>query len=142
MTVFRAHEQWANFFRKSWLISQRWPGQVSLTVAIVFFAGGLLALLASYRTAGMAARRKLHVIVVGSGAGFLKPLDTHSLGEFFPGDVFQTAKAYIGAAMQFTLPLIPLSFAYAIIKHKVIPVSLIIGVACAICWSRAGRRCW
>ena len=39
---------------------------------------------------------------------------------------FPNLDDWLGYAIYFTTPLIPISFAYAIIRHQVIPVSLII----------------
>src|SRR5262249_46969423 len=70
-------------------------------------------------------RRKLHVIVAGSGAGFLHLL-LLLVWEAFLQTRYPDAYDWIRFALGFTLSLVPLSFAYAIIRHQVIPVSLII----------------
>ncbi|HEY9433933.1 MAG TPA: hypothetical protein VI260_20935, partial [Blastocatellia bacterium] len=123
--VFREREQLAQFFRESWLLRQQWIGQLSLLIILAYLAIGLGALFVSYRVAGVVARRKLHVIVAGSGAGVLNVL-LYVVWETFLQARLPNAGDWLGIGMGFTLPLIPLSFAYAIIRHQVIPVRLII----------------
>jgi sigma-B regulation protein RsbU (phosphoserine phosphatase) len=123
--VFRAQEQWASFFRDSWLLRQEWIGLLSLLIVLAYLAIGLVALLMGYRVAGVAARRRLHVIVAGSGAGFFGLL-LIIVWEMFFQTLLPDTGGWIRGCLGLTLPLIPLSFAYAIIRHQVIPVSLII----------------
>lgn len=123
--VFREREQWAQFFQESWLLRQQWIGLLSLLIVLAYLATGLAALFAGYRVAGVVARRKLHVIVAGSGAGFLNLLLV-IVWEAFLQTPYPNAGDWIRGSLGFTLPLIPLSFAYAIVRHQVIPVSLII----------------
>ncbi|HEX4948813.1 MAG TPA: SpoIIE family protein phosphatase [Blastocatellia bacterium] len=93
---------------------------------IAYVVGGLLALLANYRAADPMARRRLRVILVGSGLGMLNLL-LMPLGEWLGlQSSFPNVWSWLDTALMFTLPMVPLSFAYAIIRHKVIPVSLII----------------
>jgi serine phosphatase RsbU (regulator of sigma subunit) len=123
--IFSGRGQLAQFFKESWLLRQQWIEQLSFLIVIAYLAGGLAALFASYRVAGVAARRKLHVIVVGSGVGFFN-LMLIVVWERFLRRILPGAGDWLTVGMKFTLPLIPLSFAYAIIRHQVIPVSLII----------------
>ena len=123
--IFREHEEWVQFFQRSWVLQQKWIGLLSLLTVLAYLAIGLVALFASYRVAGVLARRKLHVIVAGSGAGFFNLL-LIIVWETFLRTLLPDAGEWIMVVLKFTLPLIPLSFAYAIIRHQVIPVSLII----------------
>jgi serine phosphatase RsbU (regulator of sigma subunit) len=126
--VFRRREEWAQFFQGSWLfqsIDQQWVALSSLGIGMAYLAFGLAALFVSYRVAGGVARRKLHVLVAGSGAGFLNLLLV-ILWESFLRRRLPDTGGWIRGSLGITLPLIPLSFAYAIIRHQVIPVSLII----------------
>ncbi len=109
-----------------WLSRQPALQLASRLTTLAFMVATLAALIINYRAVGTEARRKLHVIVLGSGLGliniFLLPA-----GEFLRlTPRFPTLWGWFDAALPLTLPLIPLSFAYAIIRHKVIPVSLII----------------
>jgi sigma-B regulation protein RsbU (phosphoserine phosphatase) len=125
MMVFRDYEQVSLFFSNSWLLKKPWVGYISLAIALTYLIGGLVALFACYRVAGAVARRKLHVIAAGSGAGIFNLL-LLVLWESFFQERFPFAGDWLVAVLKYTLPLIPLSFAYAIIRYKVIPVSLII----------------
>jgi len=125
VVLVRSHSQWEQFFRNTWLVKQKWMGLFALSVAISYLVAGLGALLVAYRAAGVAARRKLLVIVAGSGAGFFNLLMIVVWEAFFRSQ-FPQAGDWMEIGMKFTLPLIPLSFAYAIIRHQVIPVSLIL----------------
>ncbi len=93
---------------------------------VAYLAAGLFCLAVNYRVAGVDARRRLRVIMFGSGIGFLTLLLV-IIGEFFGLQRrIPQANQWIEISMVVTMPLIPLSFAYAIIRHKVIPISLII----------------
>src|SRR5215510_7766215 len=123
--VFSGRGRLAQFFGESWLLRQQWIELLSYLIVIAYLAGGLAVLFASYRVAGVADRRKLHFIVVGSGAGFFN-LMLIIVWERFLRRILPGAGDWITVGMKFTLPLIPLSFAYSIIRHQVIPVGLII----------------
>jgi serine phosphatase RsbU (regulator of sigma subunit) len=123
--IFSGRGRLAQFIQESWLLQQQWIAQLSRLVALAYLAIGLAALFAGYRVAGVVARRKLHVIVAGSGAGFFNLL-LLIVWEAYLRTRFPSANVWIEASLKFTLPLVPLSFAYAIIRHQVIPVSLII----------------
>ena len=128
IVVFRRREEWAQFLRESWLfqaLDQQWVALSSLGIGMAYLAFGLAALFVSYRVAGGVARRKLHVLVAGSGAGFLNLLLVIIWESFLRRRLPDTG-GWIRGSLGITLPLIPLSFAYAIIRHQVIPVSLII----------------
>src|SRR5262249_8670924 len=123
--IFSERAQWAQFFQESWLLRQQWVVLSSYLIIMAYLALGLVALFVSYRVAGVVARRKLHVIVAGSGAGFFNLMLIIVWERFFQ-TLLPDAGDQIMLGLKFTLPLIPLSFAYAIIRHQVIPVSLII----------------
>ena len=123
--IFREHEEVVKFLQNSWVLQQKWIALLSLLTLLAYLAIGLVALFASYRVAGVAARRKLHVIVAGSGAGFLNLL-LIIVWETFLRKLLPNAVDWLMFGFKFTLPLIPLSFAYAIVRHQVIPVGLII----------------
>lgn len=98
-----------------------------LGVATLYIAGGLLSLLINYREAGRASRRKMRVVVAGSIAGFLPFFIVVGLALIF--NLPRTnprLSQWLGFAAFFSFPLFPLSFAYAIIRHRVIPVRLIL----------------
>jgi phosphoserine phosphatase RsbU/P len=102
-------------------------GQVALAVATLYIAAGLLSLLVNYRQAGLASRRRMRVVVAGSIAGFLPMFVAIGLSGVFDlrRDNPRLAQWLVIVAL-FSFPLFPLSFVYAIVRHQVIPVRLIL----------------
>ena len=100
---------------------------ITSVVAIGYITAGLLSLLINYRQAGRASRRKMRVVVAGSIAGFLPMFLTIALFIIFD---LQKTNPKVGqwliVTALFAFPLFPLSFAYAIVRHQVIPVRLIL----------------
>lgn len=100
---------------------------ICICVMIAYITAGLLSLLFNYRQAGRTSRRKMRVVVAGSIAGFLPMLLTIGLAILFNLPVTNQRLAQrltVGSLLAF--PLFPLSFAYAIVRHQVIPVRLIL----------------
>ncbi len=99
-------------------------GSFFLTAYIV---GGLLSLMINYRQAGRASRRKMRVVVAGSLIGF-GPAMLLFVVSFFAEHLSVSPEVWRWLAMlaTFAFPIFPLSFAYAIIRHRVIPVSFIL----------------
>src|SRR5262245_11534879 len=91
---------------------------------IAYLAAGLICLLVNYRAASPTARRRLHVVMAGSGAGFFNFFLLVMGGPTGLEARMPAIWSWFGASLFVTLPLIPFSFVYAIIRHKVIPVSL------------------
>jgi sigma-B regulation protein RsbU (phosphoserine phosphatase) len=124
LNVLAAFAPWQrNTFQESY----RLFSVISLGIATLYIAGGLLSLLINYREAGRASRRKMRVVVAGSIAGFLPLFIVMGLAVIFnlPKTNPQLSQ-WLGFAAFFSFPLFPLSFAYAIIRHQVIPVRLIL----------------
>ena len=100
---------------------------ITVLVMIGYITAGLVSLLINYRQAGRAARRKMRVVVAGSIAGFFPIFLT--IGLYILFDLQRTAPRagrWLMVTALFAFPLFPLSFAYAIIRHQVIPVRLIL----------------
>jgi sigma-B regulation protein RsbU (phosphoserine phosphatase) len=97
-------------------------------VALVYAAAAIGTLVVSYRQASRSSRRKLRVVVAGTVLGFL-PLVAALLVETVLSD-FSALGIWTGRLLLIwfilSAPLIPLSFAYAIVRHQVIPVRLIV----------------
>src|SRR5262245_39832730 len=91
-----------------------------------YLAAGLICLLINYRAASPIARRRLRVVMAGSAVGFFNLFLLAMVGVSGLQPRLLTLWSWLVASMFVTLPLIPLSFVYAIARHKVIPVSLII----------------
>ncbi len=100
---------------------------ITVVVMIGYITAGLLSLLINYRQAGRASKRKMRVVVAGSIAGFLPMFLTIVLFILF--DLRRTNPKlgqWLGVTALFAFPVFPLSFAYAIVRHQVIPVRLIL----------------
>jgi hypothetical protein len=94
-------------------------------IFLMYVVGGLVSLVVNYVKAEQLAKRKLRVVLVGTLAGLLPSvLLILGLIAFNPSVSSGLTLAFLGANLLF--PLIPLSFAYAIVRHQVIPVGLII----------------
>lgn len=93
---------------------------------VLYLLATLLCLLINYRAARPDARRRLRVVLGGSGLYIIMLVLVLLLN--FSGQNNRAPKLEIVLQIGLiaTAPLIPLSFAYAIIRHKVIPISLII----------------
>jgi phosphoserine phosphatase RsbU/P len=93
-----------------------------------YLAAGFLFMAVSYRGASAESRKRMRVAVLGSSAGFfalfLLVLNNFEWVRRWPG--WAAVVGWTETLIFFTLPLIPLSFAYAIVRHKIIPISLII----------------
>jgi len=88
---------------------------------------GLASLVLSYRSASAVGRRRLGVVVVGCLLGFLPMLGflvVELTGQIRDLSLWGGRLLMLWAIVG--LPLIPLSFAYAIVKHQVIPVGALV----------------
>src|SRR5262245_41972093 len=100
--------------------------QLAFLSVLAYLFAALVCLWLSYRTADVSGRRRLRVVTWGSLLGF---------GSLFLVVVMEFAGAqeshktiwdWLQSSTIFVLPLVPLSFAYAIVRHRVIPISLMI----------------
>jgi sigma-B regulation protein RsbU (phosphoserine phosphatase) len=99
----------------------------SMAIGVLYIAGGLLSLLVNFKEASLTSRRKMKVIVAGSIAGFLPMFLVFGLAVLFNiRHTNPTLSRWLTFIAFFSFPLFPLSFAYAIVRHKVIPVRLIL----------------
>ncbi|MGH9767855.1 MAG: hypothetical protein ACREAB_10515, partial [Blastocatellia bacterium] len=101
-------------------------GLLANVLVISYLILGLAALVVNYRAADANNKRRTRVVVAGCSVGFLSFLLILGGGIFGLNRAYPRVFDLIGYLIPVTLPLIPLSFAYAIIRHQVIPVSLII----------------
>ncbi len=105
--------------------------RVIIYLAIAYGAALILLALYNYRQSGALARRKMH-IVLGSIIAGATPLIVSSLAmvlwqEMLPGAALTFNQFFwlvIGLVLALLLP--PFAIAYAIVRHQVIPVSLIL----------------
>ena len=99
---------------------------VGICVAVAYIIGGLVSLLINYREARLPSRRKMRVVVAGSIAGFLPIFLLVGVAFLFKLPRSNPVMQWMGVGALFAFPLFPLSFAYAIVRHQVIPVRLIL----------------
>ena len=96
-------------------------------LAFAYFVAGILSLVVNYRLASLPSRRKVRVILAGTIVGFLP-----SFTSFVLAILFRNTHAglwnYSWGLLVASIPLllIPPAYAYAILRHRVIPISLII----------------
>jgi phosphoserine phosphatase RsbU/P len=114
----------------SWL-PMRWLGEHGLLVAgylslLGYILAALFCLWLSYRTADTAGRRRLRVVMWGSLIGFGSLFLVLVMEVTSAREKWKTVWDWLVFSLLFTLPLVPLSFAYAIVRHRVIPISLIL----------------
>jgi serine phosphatase RsbU (regulator of sigma subunit) len=113
----------------AWMLQSEWSGyfiRAAVLVAIAYLVAGLVCLFINYRAESLINRRRLRVLMVGSCAGFFNILVLNAGGQVGLNWRMPTLWSWLDSSLLVTLPLIPLSFVYAIIRHKVIPLSLII----------------
>jgi sigma-B regulation protein RsbU (phosphoserine phosphatase) len=94
--------------------------RVGKIVLLTYGFCALVSLVINYRQANPLSRRKMRVVLAGTLAGFLPVLLIVAADRIF------RLPEWIWSFGFFTLILVPPSFAYAIVRHQVIPVSLII----------------
>ncbi|MGH9856089.1 MAG: PDZ domain-containing protein, partial [Blastocatellia bacterium] len=96
------------------LFQQRW---IRPATVLAYLFAGLIFLLINYRAASQTDKRRLRVVMAGSGVGFfnlfLMPMgDITGLQARWP-----VLWSWFDMALIFTFPFIPLAFVYAIVKH-------------------------
>jgi signal transduction histidine kinase/ActR/RegA family two-component response regulator len=110
------------FGERHWVV-----GAVVTGVDICYFLAGLISLGVTYRRSSTLSRRKVGVVFAGSIAGCLPWLAWNVLLAIvgrtgLSGPVFN----WLLVAAWFPLLLLPAVFTYAIVRHQVIPISLIV----------------
>jgi sigma-B regulation protein RsbU (phosphoserine phosphatase) len=86
----------------------------------------LICLWLGYRMADAAGRRRLRVIMWGSLLGFGSLLLVLVMETTNTQEKLATIWNWLQSSTLFTLPLVPISFAYAIVRHRIIPIGLIL----------------
>ena len=95
------------------------------SLLLVYMIASLVVLVLNYRDAAQGARRKLRVLLTGWIVGSI-PVSLVILSFILDLHWFDQHVVAIGLVAIFALLLIPVSFAYAVLRHQVIPVRLII----------------
>ncbi len=100
---------------------------VFLGVVGAYAAAALVSPVLTYRSSSVTSRRKLRVVVVGTLAGFLPSLLVILASVIFD---LGALPLWVARALFFwcvpSLLLVPIAFAYAIVRHQVIPIRLMI----------------
>ena len=111
--------------RMQWLVAHglRLAAYQSL---LFYLYMALICLWLGYRMADTAGRRRLRVIMWGSLLGFGSLLLVLIMEATNTQEKLATIWSWLQSSTLFTLPLVPISFAYAIVRHRVIPISLIL----------------
>jgi sigma-B regulation protein RsbU (phosphoserine phosphatase) len=109
----------------------RWLGEHGLRVAayqslMFYLYMALICLWLGYRMADTAGRRRLRVVMWGSLLGFGSLLLVLIMEATNTQEKLATTWSWLQSSTLFTLPLVPISFAYAIVRHRVIPISLML----------------
>jgi len=111
--------------RMQWLVAHglRLAAYQSL---LFYLYMALICLWLGYRMADTAGRRRLRVVMWGSLLGFGSLLLVLIMEATDTQEKLATIWSWLQSSTLFTLPLVPISFAYAIVRHRVIPISLIL----------------
>ncbi|MGQ0762912.1 MAG: protein kinase domain-containing protein [Acidobacteriota bacterium] len=104
--------------------------KVNMALALIYLIGALAMLVTNYEHANQVVRRRLRVMTAGTVAGLLPWLilwmvDLTSVF-IVRARVSWSVWNWLSAGAYAALPIVPLSITYAIVRHRVIPVSLII----------------
>jgi phosphoserine phosphatase RsbU/P len=112
---------------KDWQSSYPWTDNVLEGITISYIVGGLVSLLVNYQKANRPLRRKMRVVVAGSLAGTMPLLLVIASVLLYPWyPVSRLFVIWLFTLSLILFPLFPLSFLYAIVRHQVIPVRIII----------------
>lgn len=121
--------KWSQKFFSSSLVQQAMAlklSQVSIALVNLYLGAALLCLILSFRTADTAARRRLRVVLIGSLIGFGSLLLVVLMEATNTQPTYPRLWDWLQESTLYTLPLVPLSFAYAIVRHRVIPMGLML----------------
>src|SRR5213594_2827870 len=121
---------WAGSFAPVFRFADRiGPRVTSVTLSIYFFGATILALASliwkGLRAPTLEARRKTRVIVWGTVAGVLPFMALNAAALFMRRDLYYFP-FWVWAPSVLAVLLMPLSFAYAIIKHRVLEIPLLL----------------
>src|SRR5258705_2028567 len=101
--------------------------QATYLLGLAYFAGGILSLAVNYRRASLPSRRKMRVILAGTIAGFLPAFIWFAVTMLFGNTrVGMWMYSWPFPAVVAANLLVPPAYAYAILRHRVIPISFII----------------
>jgi sigma-B regulation protein RsbU (phosphoserine phosphatase) len=108
-----------------WLIEHGLESIAWLSL-LAYLLAALACLWRGYRMADVVGRRRLRVVMWGSLLGFGSVFLIVVMLATGTQEKLKTTWEWLQFSTLFTYPLLPLSFAYAIVRHRVIPISLIL----------------
>lgn len=103
-----------------------WIGLISAILLPVTILLALVTLALSYRRAGQVAKRKLRIVLVGTLVAFVPFITWFLILGLVPPAREGRAPSVGWSIVNILMLAMPISFAYAIVRHQVIPVKLII----------------
>jgi sigma-B regulation protein RsbU (phosphoserine phosphatase) len=109
--------------------AQGWLGPLGAAVnalLVAYVVAGVASLLLNYRQSSRQSRRKMRVVVAGCVVGFLPSLVMMAIYFYGPTRLDETLFRWVSAGSIIAFLVFPGAFAYAIVRHRVIPVHLII----------------
>lgn len=127
--VSRLPLKWSQPFFSSGIVQRAMAlklPQIAIILLNVYLLAALVCLILSYRTADTAARRRLRVVLAGSLLGFGCLLLIVLMEATNTQEKLKPIWDWLQFLSNWTLPLVPISFAYAIVRHRVIPISLLL----------------
>ncbi|HEY2943892.1 MAG TPA: GAF domain-containing SpoIIE family protein phosphatase, partial [Vicinamibacteria bacterium] len=110
-------------FAESLVVPARTP------VTLYYFGGfglGLVSLVGNATTGPLAARRKSRVILWGTLVGFLPAFVLSAVADYLHRDPYYDFPFWVWAPCVLILLLIPLSFAYAVVKDRVLEIPVLL----------------
>jgi serine phosphatase RsbU (regulator of sigma subunit) len=127
--VSRLPMEWSTPFFS--LRAVRWLGEHGLQQAayaslLAYLLAAMACLWQGYRMADTAGRRRLRFVMWGSLLGFGSLFLVIAMEVTGTQERWETVWDWLQYSTLFTLPLVPLSFVYAIVRHRVIPISQIL----------------
>jgi sigma-B regulation protein RsbU (phosphoserine phosphatase) len=111
---------------EAWLIGTRLPAR--WPTIVYYFAGfglGFLSLVWNAFASGSAARRKSRMIVAGTLGGFLPIFLLFAAAVYSNRDPYEFP-FWLWASCVLAMALIPLSFAYAVVRHRVLELPVLL----------------
>src|SRR5437867_4917260 len=102
---------------------------VRIPVMLYYFAGcglGLASLVGNATTGPPAVRRKSRVILWGTLVGFLPAFVLSGVADYLQQDPYYDFPFWVWAPCVLSLLLIPLSFAYAVVKDRVLEIPVLL----------------
>lgn len=101
-------------------------GAAANVLLVAYVAAGVASLLLNYGQASRQSRRKMRVVVAGCVVGFVPSILMMAIYFYGPTRIDETLFRWLSAGSIIAFLVFPGAFAYAIVRHQVIPVHLII----------------